>query len=321
MNCVILPIMKQTEVEVQRMDIRSLIQFLQIAKEGSYTKAAASLYLAQPTLTKTVQKMEQELGVPLFCKVGQRIQLTDYGCRLEKIATPLVNEFLQIPEWVKDTESISRGTVSISVTPMISSLYLVYDITDFCKLHQSIELKLHECSSDEVIKTVYDGLCDFGLCMDCESIYTSQSFEVLPLFTKEIVALVPNENPLSQRAGLSMEDLRNEKINFFANGHAITHAIYKRCKDAGFSPNVNLSSSNSIFLIKLSESGNGITILPKPYLNAHEYQNVTPLSFIPAFPWKCVLISRKDRYQSYAVRRFQDYVLNSFLQISANKNL
>lgn len=120
MNCVILPIMKQTEVEVQRMDIRSLIQFLQIAKEGSYTKAAASLYLAQPTLTKTVQKMEQELGVPLFCKVGQRIQLTDYGCRLEKIATPLVNEFLQIPEWVKDTESISRGTVSISVTPMIS---------------------------------------------------------------------------------------------------------------------------------------------------------------------------------------------------------
>lgn len=74
-------------------------------------------------------------------------------------------------------------------------------------MHQSIELKLHECSSDEVIKTVYDGLCDFGLCMDCESIYTSQSFEVLPLFTKEIVALVPNENPLSQRAGLSMEDL------------------------------------------------------------------------------------------------------------------
>ena len=72
-------------------------RFLQIAKDGSYTKAAASLYLVQPTLSKTIQNMEQELGVRLFQKDGQKLELTESGKRLVEIATPIINQFQQIP--------------------------------------------------------------------------------------------------------------------------------------------------------------------------------------------------------------------------------
>ena len=103
------------------MDVRSLLQFLQIAKDGSYTKAAANLYLAQPTLSKTIHNLEDELGVPLFQKDKQRIELTEHGRRLVEIATPIVNDFQQIPQWLHDRDGMCIGSASIGVTPSFAS--------------------------------------------------------------------------------------------------------------------------------------------------------------------------------------------------------
>lgn len=298
------------------MDIRSLMQFLQIAKEGSYTKAAASLYLVQPTLSKTIQNMEQELGVRLFQKNGQRIELTDYGKRLVEIAAPIVNQFQQIPTWLKEAEELESGEVSIGVTPMLAGLYLVSYITEFCRSYPRIELKLYERATYEVKEAVLRCECDVGLCMLCAEVQNCNLLEIHPLFKKEVVVLIHRDNPLSRRRSISMGALRHEKFNFYASGHALKDEIYLRCTEAGFSPDINFVSGNAVFLIRLSETGNGITILPRPFLTLHDCCSLRAIPFEPAFPWECCLITRRDRYQPFVVKRFMDYIIKEFRSLS-----
>ena len=238
------------------MDIRSLLQFLQVAKDGSYTKAAAALYLVQPTLSKTIHNLEYELGVPLFQKGRQHIELTDYGRKLVEIATPIVNDFQNIPQWLHAEDDLCSGSISIGATPMLASLYLASIISRFCGDYPLAELKLHERST----------------------------LDIYPIFTKEIVALIPKSSPLSARDSIKMADLREEKLNIYTHGHAIKDAIYSRCKDAGFLPTVNFTSNTTQLLIRLSDLGSGITILPKPFLFPAEYPNLATVPFDPVFP-------------------------------------
>lgn len=293
------------------MDIRSLLQFLQIAKDGSYTKAASKLYLAQPTLSKTIRNLEDELGVPLFQKDKQRTELTDYGRRLVEIATPIVNDFQHIGEWLHSQDNLCVGAVNIGVTPMLASLYLVSSISYFCKQYPQVELKLYERNTLEVQRMVEDGACDIGVCMQHPALLNAP-LDIYPLFTKEIVALIPKENPLSEKESIQMGDLRNEKFNIYTSGHAIKDAIYSRCRDAGFLPIVNFTSNTTPLLIRLSETGNGITILPKPFLSQAEYPSLVPVPFDPIFPWQCCLIAKRNRYQTFATRTLIDSILHSF---------
>lgn len=274
------------------MDIRSLLQFLQISKDGSYTRAAANLYLAQPTLSKTIHNLEEELGVPLFQKSKQQIELTDYGRKLVELATPIVNDFRSIPLWLHDIEDHPRGDVRVGTTPMIASLYLISQITPFCTLYPDINLIISEHGTNDILSMIQANECDIGLCMDGPAVQSLSNLSVYPLFSKEIVALIPNDDPLSTRASIRMSELRDRKFNIYTEGHAIKGAIFDRCKECGFVPQINFSSGNSSILIKLTESRSGITILPKPFLSVHTCDNLSIVSFEPVFPWNCCMVMK-----------------------------
>lgn len=298
------------------MDVRSLIQFLQIVQDGSYTKAAETLYLAQPTLSKTIHNLEEELNVPLFQR-NQRdkhhIELTDYGKQLVKVATPIVNEFQQIPAFVHDVTKPCEGKVDVAVTPMIASLYLAPHISEFCEKYPRIKLKMFECDTYAVKSRVEASNCDFGLCMNDPMLQKAKDLDVFPLFCDEIVALISTSNSLSTKSKIGMKELRNEPLNLYTSGHVIMDAILSRCQAEGFSPEINFSSGSSDLLIRLSEGGSGITILPKPFLETYRYKNLAVVPFDPVFPWDCCMIQRHNRYQTNVAKVYMEYVKETLL--------
>ncbi len=294
------------------MDIRSLIQFLQIARDGSYTKAASSLFLTQPTLSKTIQNLEAELGVPLFQYEGRKIELTRYGEELFNNAVPLINEFKQIPQRIKNIDAENSGPISIGVTPMLAGLYLVYFLPVYCEKNPQVDLKLTENSTYKVISSVLNGECDVGLCMLCPEIENNPILEYHQVLEDDIVALVHEKSPLIQNSNITIEDLRHEKINSYSAGHAVRDEVLRRCAALGFSPKVNFSSGNTNFLIELSRAGNGITILPKPFLMSHDYTHLRILPFSPIFPWRCCIIFKNNLYHPAVVRHFVDFVRKAF---------
>ena len=300
------------------MDIRSLTQFLQIAKDGSYTQAAATLYLAQPTLSKTVQNLEQELGVALFHKDGQRVILTEHGEKLVEVATPIVNDFHQIPGWVCRDKDDLHGCVNLAVTPILASVYLVEGISLFSREYPEIELKMYEHGTYDVRNMVLRGECDVGLCMSCEKIDSAHTLDVYPILHEEIVVLIHQDDPLSQQESITMEQLQSRKFNLYTAGHALLNEIYRRCRRAGFSPDVNFYSGNATFLSRLSEMGNGITILPRPFVGTIPLNGLKAIPFSPSFPWECCMITKHGRYRSGTVKRFMSVITAFFQQIDTD---
>ena len=294
------------------MDIRSLTQFLEVARNQSYTKAAQKMFLAQPTLTKTIKGLESELDVKLFDHQGQRIVLTDYGNQLVRLAEPLVNEFNRLPELIHDIGNNPVGPVNVSTTPMLAGLYLVNFLPEFNNQYPAIDLQLRENNTFSIIEDVRRNKVDVGFCMDTEELQKSSDLELRKLFSKQIIALIHNQNPLSQKESISIEDLKDEKINTYVFGHAMNRELYHRCQNAGFLPQINFSSNVTLFLIRLTEAGSGITIMPKAYLRSNPSHGTIAVPFEPIFPWECYMILKKGRYLSEASRVFVDYAMNYF---------
>ena len=303
------------------MDIRSLIQFLTIEEEGSYTKAAQKLFLTQPTLTKTIQNLEQELGVQLFQKNGQHLELTEFGVELKNSALPLVNEFRCIPQRVKSVKEKNTGAVAISTTPMLAGLYLVKFMPAFCENYPLVKLKVVEGGTYDVIDAVLKNEVDVGLCMYTDSLTKFPELEIYPVLSDDIVAVTHENYPLAEKKTIRMEDLRHEKINSYAAGHAVQEEIVRRCTEQGFLPMVNFSSDNTNFLVELSRAGNGITILPKPFLTVSNCSKLRVLSFDPPFPWRCNMILKKNRYHTHVVNSFVAYTLEAFKKLDQETSL
>ena len=285
------------------MDIRSLIQFLQIAKDGSYTKAAENLFLVQSTLSKTVQSLEAELGVKLLQKNGKQVSLTDFGERLVELATPIVNQFSQIPKLILEDGSKDVGIVNIATTPLLGGLYLAKIIARFGAAYPNIQLHITEGSTFSVRDSVLGSSCDVGFCI-LNASTADDNLDRLPLFRKEISVALNRENPLAEKEKVRMHDLMDEKFNLYASGHAINTEILNRCREEGFQPVVNYSSSNIVFLLQLTASGNGITLIPGPCATEEEWPELCIRSLDPPLPWECGMIMRRGAYHSHAVNLF-----------------
>lgn len=91
------------------MDIRHLQYFLEVARHSSFTKAAEALYITQPTISKMVRNLEEEIGVELFERVGKRITLTDAGWVLFSQAEVMVKSFENMKLHLDDLMELKRG--------------------------------------------------------------------------------------------------------------------------------------------------------------------------------------------------------------------
>ena len=125
------------------MDIRELRYFVHIVQAHNFSKAAMHLYVSQPALSKMVKKLEEEIGVKLLYRTSHQVNLTDYGKLFYQRALITLQTFDSLQNIVKDTQEEKSGIITIGVTPMIGTMWLVDYIVDFCQKYPSIDIKLN----------------------------------------------------------------------------------------------------------------------------------------------------------------------------------
>ena len=142
------------------MELRLLRYFLTVAKEQSFTKAAEQLHITQPTLSRQMTALEDELGITLFLRTGKRTTLTDEGILLKRRALEILNLEEKTLKELKGKEDVVEGTITIGCGEFAA----VETLARICKTYKEkyplVQIALHTATADTVYEMMKKGLVD-----------------------------------------------------------------------------------------------------------------------------------------------------------------
>src|SRR4051794_8373071 len=148
---------------IARMELRSLAYFVRVAELGSITRAAAHLHLAQPALTRHVQRLEEELGVTLFTRANRGVRLTEAGERLLDGATRILRDVERTGDEIRAQDAHPSGRIILGITPTLCPV-LVPEL--FARMRHDfprVELKVMHAGMVRLEEFIIDGRADIAL--------------------------------------------------------------------------------------------------------------------------------------------------------------
>jgi DNA-binding transcriptional LysR family regulator len=247
------------------MDIRQLRYFIAIANAKSYSTAAKSLFVTQPTLTWTIQKLENDLNTRLFYNTDRGIELTENGKLLYENGRNIVKDMDHLTEQIRGQDNSAEKSLKIGITVLLSIKYM-QTITEFISSHSNIKMTLIQKGSKRIQEMVSSGELDLGL-VSFPIYYDNLEIEpfAAPLPHYEVSVVVSKENPLASKKSLKLKDLKDEDFSILSADFVLGNLIYDRCHEAGFDPNVTFQNDSWEVLLENVAISNSITLLPTEF--------------------------------------------------------
>ena len=148
------------------MELRVLRYFLTVAREQSFTRAASRLHITQPTLSRQLAALEEELGTVLFDRGGRHITLTDEGLLLKRRALEILDLEDKILEEFHSDESEIEGIIHIGCGEFVAVETLAEILGQYKKQYPLVQITLHTGTADTILSKMNQGLIDLGLFME-----------------------------------------------------------------------------------------------------------------------------------------------------------
>lgn len=187
------------------MDIRVLRYFLAIAREESFSRAAEALHLTQPTLSRQIRDLEDELGVQLFERSSHAVLLTRDGLRLRKRAQELIDLMQRTEEEFSASADDLSGDVYLGSGETDAMRIIARVAVAVHRAHPGIRFHLYSGNAEDVIERLDRGLLDFGLLIQSADI---RKYDSLPLPGSDVWGvLMRTDHPLAQQDAVAPRDL------------------------------------------------------------------------------------------------------------------
>lgn len=192
------------------MDIRVLRYFLTVAKEQSFTKGAEQLHITQPTLSRQLAALEEELGTPLFIRSGRNITLTDEGVLLKRRALEIIDLEERTIDEIRGTEELIDGTITIGCGEFAA----VETLAQICKIYKEkyslVQIAIHTATADTIYEMMSKGLVDIGLFLEPVS---TEGLDYIRITGSDhwVVSMRPDD-PMASKAYIEKKDLLDKPL-------------------------------------------------------------------------------------------------------------
>jgi len=243
------------------MTITQLKYALAIAEYKNFTKAAEKCFVTQPTLSTQVQKLEDELDVIIFDRGKKPIEVTEVGKKIISQARNIVNEAERIQDIVDQQKEFIGGEFKLGIIPTIMPTLLPMFLKNFIKKHAQVKLKIEELTTEEILSRLHDGHLDAAI------VATPLEIEYIkerPLYYEPFIGYVPQNHRLRHNKSMDINDLQLDDMLLLEDGHCFREGVINLCKTFKDTANdtFQLESGSIETLIKLSDEGLGMTLLP-----------------------------------------------------------
>ncbi|HLQ95643.1 MAG TPA: LysR substrate-binding domain-containing protein [Pseudogracilibacillus sp.] len=287
------------------MDIQQLRYFVAVARHKNFTKASRALHVSQPSISKRLKQLEDELNATLLDRSERKVELTDVGHSVHTHALQLLQIVEDIYQSADSLADTARGSIQLGVMPTIGVLLFPKVLADFRKSHPQIELFMVESAGKQLEKQVADGEIDLGvtvLPVQQDNLY------YLPLLNEQLVVVSHPEHWLKEATTIPLAKLAKEKFVFFTEEYILHDVVMKHCLQQGFEPTIVYESALWDIVLEMVAAEFGISIVPKSVAERMDNRiSVTSLAS-PAIDWQLALIYHKHKHLSYAVQAFITYM-------------
>lgn len=235
------------------MKILQMRYFQTVCRYGSITKAADELFVSQPTISFCIKELEDEFGVKLFHRRHNRLQLTVEGAFFLDKVNYILQSVDALATQMKDMGN-NHNHVKIAVPAMISTFLFPQLFNAYVKKYPEVELEMLETGSLQARKLVDANSVDLGITIYDNAV--SDSYNVMPLVSTELVFCVSKSHPLANRTSLSFKDLADEHIILFKADSYQNIFIKRAFSEVGIQPKILLYSSQLYTIKKFLAYGN-----------------------------------------------------------------
>jgi DNA-binding transcriptional LysR family regulator len=239
------------------MNLRHLHAFATVADAGGVARAATRLHVSQPALSRQIQGLEADLGVPLFDRIGRRVRLTSAGEDLLRRSRRLLAEADALAERARSLKTGETGILRIGTTPQVIENLLAHFLTHYRRRHPGVEVHLVEDGGVRLHGRLERG--DVHLTMAPAG---DMRFHDRLLYPMHLMAALPPGHRLSRGATLEVADLADEPLLLLRRDFASREWFDTACQVAHVRPRVLLESAAPHTLVALAASDYGIAILP-----------------------------------------------------------
>src|SRR5256885_5948668 len=283
------------------IEFHQLKYFVAVAEQRHFTKAARNLRIAQPSVSRAIRVLEEELGTPLFHRMKGNVALTSAGEVLLPWARRVLADVDGAALEVRELADLRRGRLAVGATPSLTTTLLPPALARFHAAFPGIELVLHEAGSRDLVRELEQGALDVALVI---LPLRHETLETTPLLREELVVAVAPDHALASRKTIAIADLRGVPLVMFRDGYDLRASTLAAFRRAGFEPTLALEGGEMDGVLRLAAAGLGVAVVPSLVID-------------PAGPLRAVRLAdpitrtigfanRRDRRLSRAGREFVD---------------
>jgi len=302
------------------MDFRQLQYMLKVAEEKSFSKAAQKLYIAQPSLSQYIQKLELQLGVQLFDRSTSPLRLTYAGELYVETAKNILDLKDQLTNQMEDISNFKKGRLTIGLSPFRSAYIMPRILPRFHEKFPGIEVVLIEGNSVKLEELAIKGTTDISI---MALPIKTDFFSYEPILREKILLAIPVQHPIAKKVinqhytkqqdaadhtypEISLDELCDEPFILLKQHQKLHQIAVSLCKQAGFKPKIILESESIEATHALVSSGMGIAFIPDT-ITLFPQTYTTPIYFLikDLETTRTLVVSyRKKRYFSRAAKEF-----------------
>jgi LysR family transcriptional regulator, hydrogen peroxide-inducible genes activator len=239
------------------MDLDQLRYFLQVAERQNFTRAAGDLGISQPALSRSIQKLEEEFGQPVFERKTRSVSLTDAGTLLQARA----QQVLSILEDTKAeiTDDGQSGRVRVGAIPTVAPFFLPEVLRQFSREFPKATLIVQENTTDALLKSCTQGEIDLAI---VALPIPAKYLEVEELFEEELLLVLPPDHPLVEKEKIRLSDVEPWPFVLLDEAHCLSDTIVSFCRQRSFQPVAVERTSQLAMVQELVSLSHGVSMIP-----------------------------------------------------------
>jgi DNA-binding transcriptional LysR family regulator len=310
--------MRRPRTGERRINVRHLAVFRAVMRSGSVSAGARTLNISQPAVTKSLQAIEAQIGVPLFRRIKGRLQATSEAGLLMPKVDEVFRTLEDVERLADDIAGTAVGRLTVATVTTISTSVTAAAIARYRKKRPNVAVEVLALATRQVIEEVANNQVDIGI-TDGSSL--EGTLATRQLCRASVGCVLPRDHPLAGKKAVSLRDLVGQQIIAFHEHTFVGHEIRRKISESGLPITISIATNQSLVACLLTRHGIGVPLIDPFTMLSGLFPDLVMLPLSPAIEMRPRLVFPPNRPLSIAAREFVEAVVETIDELVPQSRL